>query len=186
MAWAGSTGGQGSGLEPELISCGIPAEHLGAGTWPRPSGQLWSPHKLLLLTWPSDVTQDPKGPWGRGQVAPLTLARSWSALGLYRPQFPHLKRGLETPPSAGQGFQGEHESRKVCSGAQGDDTLSQTTLPHQDPPHFYPPPWDWGQGEWAGRPYKGAPAIPPHSSPHHGSSLPQSLLPGRWQQVPGG
>lgn len=56
------------------------------------------------------------------------------------------------------------------------------------PSHFYPPPWDWGgQGEWAGRPYKGAPAIPPSFiTPITAPPLPQSLLPGRWQQVPGG
>lgn len=44
-----------------------------------------------------------------------------------------------------------------------------------------------GQGEWAGRPYKGAPAIPPSFiTPITAPPLPQSLLPGRWQQVPGG
>ena len=96
-------------------------------------------------------------------MAPLTLARSWSALGLYRPQFPHLKHGLKTSPSAGQGLLESMSPERCVQEPKGSDTLSQTTLPHQGPLSLLSTPMGLGggQGEWAGRPCKGAPAVPP-------------------------
>ena len=107
-------------------------------------------------------------------MAPLTLARSWSALGLYRPQFPHLKHGLKTSPSAGQGLLESMSPERCVQEPKGSDTLSQTTLPHQGPLSLLSTPMGLGGGTGSGQagPVKGPQQYLPHSSPHHGSSPP--------------
>lgn len=110
----GSTGGQqgaslqqGDGLEPGLINCGIPAEHLGgvARAEPGPLNSFGDPPPKapLLHLSPLMSPRSAKGPcWGlRSPRSPQP--DPGLALGLYRPQFPHLKRGLETSCSAEQG-----------------------------------------------------------------------------------
>ena len=68
--------------------------------------------------------------------------------------------------------------------------LSRMALLHQGPLSLLPP---WGGGKGSGQAaVKGPQLRLPYSSPTPSlyspatSSLPQPLLPGRWQQVPGG
>lgn len=77
---------QGDGLEPGLMSCGIPAEHLGGGARAEPGplssfGDLPPPQAPLLHLSPLMSPRSAKGPYWGLRSPPLTPARSWSGFG---------------------------------------------------------------------------------------------------------